>query len=243
MRAFSLSISMFAVALGGCASTVTAWKNDPLQAYDMVNPTVYAMTGDRRTAVMMSPSKDKRFCAESLPDAVAAYSAASKANASLQSKASGGFEDAAYAGLMQTFQRTEIAEVYRQMGWNLCLAWAQGAIGETEYTTLLTRYVEGGIDAISKRAAQAQVHPTIAPVTLNVHPGATVGAGVSAPKTEDVKPATEKSEVDLGGGVKLAASPSASGYCIKAAADYVGTGTWNKPKISEALPRCPAASS
>ncbi len=243
MRAIPIVISIAAFTLGGCASTVTAWKNDPLQVYDIKGPTVYAMTGDRRTAVLMEANTTKRFCAESLPDAVAAYSAASKANANVQDKASAAIEDATYAGLMQTFQRTEIAEVYRQMGWNLCLAWAQGAITSPEYYALLDKFVTGGLHAISERAEQVQVWPTSPHVTMNVGPGGTVGAAVSTPNkpTEEAKkPAADKKALDLGNDVKLEVASTQSGYCIKAPAAYVGTGALDKPKISDALPRCSA---
>ena len=247
MRALALAIILPAAMVGGCASTVTAWKNDPLQSYKSQRSSLYAMTGDRRTAIQINNANGQRFCAESLPDAVAAYSAASKASASVEGKASGGFEDATYAGLLQTFHRTEIAEVYRQLGWNLCLAWAQGAINDAQYFGLLDKFTVGGLDAISKRAAQEQVWPTIAPVTLNVGPGGTAPVNppkpeapkTEAPKTEAPKPETPKPkpEIDLGDGVKLQPASSVSGYCIKAAAGYVG-GTPGKPAKSESLPIC-----
>jgi hypothetical protein len=239
MQTRALLILGLVFTSGGCASTVTAWKNDPLQSYEIEASSIYAMTGDRRTAVIFrdEATKKNRFCAESLPDAVAAFSAASKANASVQDKATVGFEDAAYAGLLQTFQRTEIAEIYRQLGWNLCLAWAQGATDDPNYMKLLTKFTDGGLDAIAKRAAQDQVFPTVAPVTLNVGPGGNVGAAVgTAPKpAEDPIP---KPAIDLGNGVKLeAAATSATGYCIKAAEGYVG-GEDGKPAVSTELPVC-----
>jgi hypothetical protein len=173
---------------------------------------------------------------------VAAFSAASKANAAVPEKASAGFEDATYAGLLQTFQRTEIAEVYRQMGWNICLAWAQGATADPVYLGLLQQYLTGGIEVIKARAAQPQVWPTIAPGSLFIGPGA-AAAGQPAPKKEDDKPKPDgkPTSVDLGDGVQLQSASSTSGYCIKAPAGYVGTGTPNKPKVNDALPLCKEA--
>jgi len=204
--------------LTGCSSLVTAWKNDPLQSYTIERPSIYAMTGDRRTAVIMMPGQGQRFCAESLPDAAAAFSAASEASAGVQDRATGAFKDSATAALLQTFQRTEIAEVYRQIGWNLCLAWAQEAIDSAQYHALLKDYVGGGIKAIETRAAQ---------------PAA--GATASAKPPEPPKPGT----IDLGDGVRLQPATTASGYCIKAPAGYVGNGKPNKPSVTAELPLCP----
>ncbi len=48
--------------------------------------------------------------------------------------------------LMQTFSRTEASEIYRQMGWNTCLAWAQGAIKSETYERFLEKMVDGGLE-------------------------------------------------------------------------------------------------
>jgi hypothetical protein len=166
-----IMLALACVPLGGCASLVTAWKNDPLQAYDVKNPTLYAMTGDRRTAVVVAGADGRnRFCAESLPDAVAAFSATSKAAAALDTRGSASFEERAIAGLLQTFQRTESAELYRQMGWNACLAWVQGGITNEEYFRLLNTMTERGMSAISTRASQP-----LQPVAF--HNGYTVDPG------------------------------------------------------------------
>jgi hypothetical protein len=121
---------------------------------------------------------------------------------------------------LQTFQRTEIAEVYRQIGWNLCLAWAQEAISSAEYHALLKEYVTGGIDVIKTRAAQ--------------DPSKAAAAPTAAKPAEQPKPGT----IDLGDGVKLQPATTASGYCVKAAAGYVGNGKPNKPSVTADLPLC-----
>lgn len=192
----ALLLGGFCLSVSGCAGAITAWKSDPLQSYDVLKPSIYTMTGDRRTAVMMEKNPNYRFCAESLPDAVAAFAASSKAKAAVTGQGEAGFEDATSAALLQTFQRTEIAEVYRQMGWNTCLAWLQGAIDDDEYHLLLAKMIDGGLDAIKSRASQ-QI-PTAA-ATL---PYATIsiGTGVSAPtnsggaKEEPEKEAPKKDE-------------------------------------------------
>lgn len=143
----------------GCAPIVTAWKNDPLQAYDVAGPSIYAMTGDRRTAVFADKESKLKYCAESMPDAVAAYAASSRANAKVTGLKNEAAVDAAIgestaAALLQTFQRTENAEITRQMGWNICLAWSQGGITDAQYFILLDKLVTGSVDAMKVRAAQ-----------------------------------------------------------------------------------------
>ena len=44
--------------------------------------------------------------------------------------------------------------------------------------------------------------------------------------------------IDLGGGMKLAPAKTLSGYCIKAAPGYIGTGAANRPAITNARPIC-----
>lgn len=235
----ALLISAFAVATGGCASMVTAWKNDPLQSYKIESSSIYAMTGDRRTAIIFRDelTKKNRFCAESLPDAVAAFSAASKANAGVKDKVTAGYEDAAYAGLLQTFQRTEIAEIYRQLGWNMCLAWAQGGLEDPHYRALLTKFADGGLDAIAKRAIQEAKFPPVAPVTLNVGPGGTVEAAVKNETKTDAKPQPKKKDDIPLDGVTMQDADTPSGWCLKGPADYKG-GTPGKPPVTEAMPLC-----
>ena len=172
-------------SLTSCAALVSAWKNDPLQSYDLLGPSVYAMTGDRRTAIIVKRDDRLVFCAESLPDAVAAIAATSKLRASLGEN-SIGTEDSTAVGLMQTFQRTEIAEVSRQMGWNVCLAWAQGGITNEQYYTLLSKMVDGTIDVMRTRAGQTP--------SVQVGPGATlvvtVGPEPGPTSTPTPKPTT-----------------------------------------------------
>lgn len=166
-------IFLTALSLSACASLVTAFKNDPLQSYNVPGATVYAMTGDRRTAVFFDTTRQLRYCAESLPDAVAAYAAASSAKlrADQISGSSGveaGFNDTTSVGLLQTFQRTEIAEVSRQMGWNLCLAWTQGGITNDQYFNLLDKLVTGSVDVMKTRSGQTPLAPVVvSPLTIN----------------------------------------------------------------------------
>jgi hypothetical protein len=212
-------------SLTGCAGVVTAFKNDPLQAYPANRESVYAMTGDRRTAVMMNKDSPLRFCAESLPDAVAAFSASSKASIGIEGKAQGGFSDSTAAGLLQTFQRTEIAEVFRQLGWNTCLAWAQGAIDEKQYFGLLEKMVVGGLDVMTRRASQTQVVQAVPNGTLIVT--AQSPADDDGKKPEPVKPEEEsgsnggKQEGDKPDGDKPEGDKPEEGKCDAGGSDPV----------------------
>ena len=44
--------------------------------------------------------------------------------------------------------------------------------------------------------------------------------------------------VDVGGGVKLVPAKTLSGYCIKAAPGYIGTGSASRPTVTSARPIC-----
>jgi hypothetical protein len=53
-----------------------------------------------------------------------------------------------------------------------------------------------------------------------------------------VDPSDSPGTIDLGGGVKLAPAGTLSGYCIKAASGYMGTGSINRPAPTNARPLC-----
>jgi len=150
----------------GCAGYLNAWTNDPFQRHKIKGSTVYTMTGDRRTAIVNDKNSNVRYCAESLPDGISALASSSTANIKaegLKGGAGGGidFSDKNAVSLMQTFQRTEIAELSRQLGWSTCLAWMQGAISDEQYHAILKDIVAGSIEVMKTRASQAQIAPTL----------------------------------------------------------------------------------
>lgn len=75
------------------------------------------------------------------------------------------------------------------------------------------------LTAVDQRAAEASV--------VNAS-----RAALSADPTD--KPGT----INLGGGVKLIPAETLSGYCIRAAPGYVGTGSASKPAVTNARPIC-----
>ena len=69
-------------------------------------------------------------------------------------------------------------------------------------------------------------------------------AGASAPALQNTgAPISAASNdlagtIDLGSGVKLVPAKTISGYCIKAPAGYQGTGSVNRPSVTDARPKC-----
>lgn len=157
----------------GCASTISAIHNDPARVHTLRPNRFFTLNGNSRMAFQVErydkehpdrsvyiDSKSKRpvyrmaWCAESLPEVAQAVNSSSKPNIKLSEKLSGGTEDAFATALTQTFARTEIAEIYRQMGWQACQAWAQGVMTDEEYKVMLDGIVATGANVVTVRALQ-----------------------------------------------------------------------------------------
>jgi hypothetical protein len=67
---------------------------------------------------------------------------------------------------------------------------------------------------------------------------AVASVGNASRATVSTDPSDPPGTIDLGAGVKLVPSSSLSGYCIKAPANYQGTGSVNKPAVTNARPKC-----
>ena len=65
---------------------------------------------------------------------------------------------------------------------------------------------------------------------------ASVGNAPRAVMSTD--PSDAAGTIDLGGGVKLVPADTLSGYCIKAAPGYTGSGSVNRPSVTTARPIC-----
>jgi hypothetical protein len=94
------------------------------------------------------------WCAESLPETSQAVTSSSKLTSQFSKNSNAGVEDAFGTTLTQTFVRTEIAEVYRQMSWQACQAWAQGVYSDAKYAQQLDLLLAAGIDIVKTRATQ-----------------------------------------------------------------------------------------
>src|SRR3546814_20350356 len=98
-----------------------------------------------------------------MPDAARAIGASSAATASLPTEVTGtpqtqqfGFNDAVSSALLLTFARTETADVVRQLGWQNCLAYMNGAIKEDGYKANLTSIIDKEIGRASCRERVCQ---------------------------------------------------------------------------------------
>lgn len=114
------------------------------------------MTAERRLAFMVRrPGTDRlAWCAESLPDVAQAITSSSKLSSQLSKNSNVGSEDVFGTTLTQTFTRTEIAEVYRQVAWQACQAWAQGVYSDAKYAAELDTILATGLAVVATRAAQ-----------------------------------------------------------------------------------------
>lgn len=131
MPKFALvSIILIGFTLSGCASSIISYKNRAVSKHDLAKQkyqtgAVFVLTGERRLAVAFPADKlNYRFCPESLPDVASAIGAASTGSADWGGRKLG-FSDQVTQALMQTFQRTNDAELLRQLAFMNCTAWAQ----------------------------------------------------------------------------------------------------------------------
>ncbi|WP_205481568.1 hypothetical protein [Sphingomonas arenae] len=69
-----------------------------------------------------------------------------------------------------------------------------------------------------------------------------VFAPVGGSQTAENARAAPEAAVYLGTGVAKVKAATASGFCLAVGADYVGTGSTNRPVVSAALPRCSSLS-
>lgn len=186
-------------ALPGCASTISAVTNRSIAAHEFTSGRIFSMTGERRLAMTVT-MRDSRvvMCAESLPEVAAAVAASSSASASLVNRGSAALSDAFQTQLLQTFTRTEISEVLRQLSWQLCQAWAQGALDDNEYQAELNRLVTAGIDVMKTRAAQpvATVPPAGQRTTVVAVPAAVTAPAVVVTEPRETAPVSNSNVAD-----------------------------------------------
>lgn len=147
------ALGLAAMQLGGCASYLNAIFTRSVSSEKMLDSKLLTMTGERRVAIAVPRGGESVLCAESLPDAAQAAGG----RTGLQLKGSGtagrslGFEDESQTALLQTFTRTETSDVIRQLGWQVCNAYAVGAIDKRAYGKLLTKITEGAIEVMKRR--------------------------------------------------------------------------------------------
>lgn len=205
------------VSLAGCASTISAIQNDPARVHTLRPDRFFTLTGNSRLAFQVNrydvnnppkPYIDPKtkllvtrpaWCAESLPEVATAVTSSSKPSAQLSKNSTLGTEDAFATSLVQTFTRTEIAEVYRQMGWQACQAWAQGVLSDAEYRDQLVALLRSGASVIEERSKQP----------INVDAAKAAAEAAAGEKKKQVEAAARKAKVD-------ACEKTPTAECVKA---------------------------
>lgn len=171
-----LFITAIGYALSGCSASISAYKNRAISKHGTLykekfeNGQVMALTGDRRLAIGFpeKPSTPFKFCAESIPDAAAAIGAASSLKVSDKIEAG----DSVSTGLLQTFNRTENAELFRAWSFTMCSAWAQGAITTPQYHESLSTMTGALAEVMKTNATKGITYAA---------PGSTIVVGTETP--------------------------------------------------------------
>lgn len=146
-----------ALALVGCGSTLNAIFERSVSSEPLDRTQVVTMTGERRVTIAVDRNGPYTVCAESLPDAARALGARTVGDLDLgtangQARASGGFDDQVQTALLQTNTRTEIADVSRILGFQVCSAYANNGINQTQYGSLLRDIITGANSAMLANA-------------------------------------------------------------------------------------------
>ena len=85
------------------------------------------------------------------------------------------------------------------------------------------------------KAEKGCMYSSLSPVDQRA---AIVSASNASGATVSSDPLDQPGTIDLGRGVKLVPAQTLSGYCIKAAPGYTGTGAANRPTVTNARPVC-----
>lgn len=147
--------------LCGCSSFATAVFERPQirdEIKDSQEVVIITTTGERRITTTHSGI----VCAESYPDVATAAGAVSKAAASASGSqgagtVSGNVSDQFQTALLQTFNRTETADVVRQIGWQICQAYSNARITKYDYYALLNNLTTRAFNTLDKRASAPPV--------------------------------------------------------------------------------------
>ena len=126
-----------AATLTGCTSAVTAWKARPVAAHDLSKERFFTMTGERRLAFFVNhdPNRTdvKVWCAEALPDAAMTIKASTAPSVKIPESVDLGLSDSVETGLVKTYDRQAVSDVFRQATFFACSAYANRVYTLDEY--------------------------------------------------------------------------------------------------------------
>lgn len=110
-----------------------------------------SLTADRRVAIFKSDKTDPEnpiglmACAEALPDVALSSTVESELKATIEAAGKGELDAEAAEKLTQAltvaYQRTEKSDLVRQLGWQLCQGFLNGAVSNDDYRRLLEMMV------------------------------------------------------------------------------------------------------
>jgi len=134
------------VLLSGCSTASQVfWSRPVIQDSLPAGFDTLALTADRRIAVFSKDSSGKKIsCAEALPDVAISSEVDSSVKLAIKKlEAELGVEaaESVKQAISVAYQRTETSDLVRQLGWQLCQGYLNGAITNEHYFYLLERLV------------------------------------------------------------------------------------------------------
>jgi hypothetical protein len=132
-----LAAALLTVPLAGCASSISAWKARPVAAHDLSKERFFTMTGERRLAFFVNHDADRKdvkvWCAEALPDAAMTVKASTSPTLKIPSSLEASLADAFETGLVKTYDRQAVSDIFRQATFFACSAYANRVYNLEEY--------------------------------------------------------------------------------------------------------------
>lgn len=181
MRTQVTIAACLAIGCSGCASTINALTNRPitsdlLDEYDRRGTPrelnkLKSVSGDRRLVRVQvySPTPAWTICAETQADAIAARGAQSALTVNNRGSAA----DQSTETLLLTNARSEVSDVVRQLGWQICNAHLNGAYEAGGYARRLDKLQHDAMAVLLARSkpekpegtpkAGTTAQPTLAP--------------------------------------------------------------------------------
>lgn len=168
---FTLILS--SILLSGCAAlSQTFWQRPVIEDVPGGFNTL-ALTADRRIAVFKSDKSDKdnykgeKACAEAQPDVALSSEVESKLTAAIKDATLDGsaeLSESVKQAITLAYQRTENSDLVRQLGWQICQGYLNGAITESDYLRLLeTMVIAALVDTELKDKASIQQFKELLP--------------------------------------------------------------------------------
>lgn len=149
-KSIRVAILTLMIPLSGCSTlSQTFWQRPVIEDVPGGFNTL-SLTADRRIAVFKSDKSDKKnykgelACAEAFPDVAVSSDVESAIKATLKAAeqdATFNLDENFKQAITLAYQRTETSDLVRQLGWQICQGYLNGAIEKKEYLRLLETMV------------------------------------------------------------------------------------------------------